>query len=682
MMNINNMNMKNIICILSVCFLVFCLPSCSDFLEKPPTNDVTIDDIFNNRELATNAMVMCYINLPFGLPGKSAGSAAVKPYSAVGKGVLDNLTDLLVNAQPQQNSPKDFYYPGNYNSTIEQTSPQWVKYSFTSEGQWDAIRRCWTIVENIDKVPGMTENEKLQYKAEARVIVAIHYLEMLRHLGGVPKVDHVYTANENLDTERMTISEMIDWIEELIDAACEHLPYKYADSNMYGRITRLGALAVKAKMLLFAASPLFNDTQPYLEGEASDKKYTWLGEKDNNLWKRAMDATDRVITEALANGYGLVQPASQNMAAYRDAYRKAYHSPDNGEHLIITRCPNAPTYVASFADAANQFWQQCYNQGSFSPTQNWADMFPMTNGYDIDPSMPNYNGAHGYDDQLPNNNRDPRFYESITTNNDEWGRGNPGVARCWVGNSDDTNQFFYLGNQARKFHLGGNQQSVTSVGMPVVWPYIRLAEMYLGYAEAANQYEGAPSKLALERVNEVRDRVGLPGLPSGMSKDAFHKAVMKERCCELGFESARWFDIVRWKMQDCFTVTLRGVKSWIWAKNPTLNTAGLQQGTRANNYGADIPGLTDDSEVYLIGDGTIGDSGVIYQRLGNNTGRSAAIVFNPSNNILTYKYYNVGDKNTAMLRAWAVNFSPKWYLSAFPVGEVNKGYGLVQNPGW
>ena len=689
-----NLNMKNIICILSFTLIVFGfgLTSCNGFLEKPPTNDVVIEDIFNNRELADNAMTMCYINLPFGLPAKQAQNDAQIPYSAVGKGVLDNLTDLTANGQPQVNAVNNYYYPGLYNSTLEQNSPQWVKYSYSKAGQWDAIRRCWILINNIDNVPEseMTATEKARYKAEARVIIAIHYLEMLRHLGGVPKVDHVYEANENLDTERMTITEMIDWIEELIDSSIGDLPPYYSDPNMYGHITRIGALAVKARMLLFVASPLYNDTQPYMEGEAADKKYVWLGGKDNNLWKRAMDACDQVINEALASGYGLVQPVTQDLAGYRAAYRIAYRTPDNGELLIVTRAPNAPTYVASFADATNEFFQQCYNQGSFSPTQNWADMFPMTNGYDIDPSMPNYNSANGYDNQLPYLNRDPRFYESITTNNDEWGKGSPGKARCWIGNPDDTNRFFFLGCQMRKFHLGGTAANVMSIGDPLVWPYIRLAEIYLSYAEAANQYEGGPSKLALDRVNEVRARVGLPGLPEGMSKDAFHKAVMKERCCELGFESVRWFDIIRWKMDDCFKVTLRGVKSWIWVKNPDLlSKPGIkvQQGTRANNYGADIPGYADTDHVYLVGDGVIGDNGVIYQRLpwgisGDDDFVPSSVVFDPTKHILTYKYYNASDVYPELTRVWATNFSPKWYLSAFPVGEVNKGYGLVQNSGW
>jgi len=444
----------------------------------------------------------------------------------------------------------------------------------------------------------------------------------------------------------------------------------------------LGALAVKARMLIFAASPLFNDAQPYLDGEASDANYTWLGAKDNNLWKEAMDACDRVITEALANGYGLVQPTTPTMAGYRTAYRKAYHEPDNGEQLIITRYPDEPVYTQPFQTLK---FPDYHNYGAYNPTQNWADMFPMMNGYDIDPSMPNYHAANGYDDQLPNNNRDPRFYESLGTNNDEWGDGNPGVARMWYGGAEkNVNRLCYHGVASRKFLLGGQGVNMLARGKPLVWPYLRLAEIYLSYAEAANQYEGTPSTLALQRVNDVRARVGLPGLPAGMSKDNFHKAIMKERCCELGFEWGRWFDLIRWKMEDRFKVTLRGMKSWIWVKMPTYSTAGVLEGTRANCYGANIPGLTDDSPVWLRGDGVIGDIGSIYVRLPaltitDDPRPSANTNFDPNIHVITYQYYNLPEDE---VRSWAINFSPKWYLSAFPASEINKNYGLVQNPGW
>jgi len=675
--------------IMTVSFLSFYTISCNDFLERPPVGDVTIDEIFASRELATRAMVMCYVNLPFGLPSNGGLSPNNRPTTGVGRCVLDCLTDIVTSRFAQQNGPNGYYYSGNYSSTIEMDAAHFVKYSYTHEKQWLAIRRCWTIIEQIDKVPDMPLPEKEQFKAEARVIIAIHYLEMLRHLGGVPKVTNTYTANDDFNTERMTIRQMIVWISELIDDAYDKLPYNYPDPNMYGRITRVCALAVKARMFHFAASPLFNDTQPYMEGAASDAHYTWLGEKDNNLWKDAMDACDQVITEALANGYGLVQPKTNDLDGYRTAYQTAYHAPDNGEQLLVTRIASDPLYPQG--QHGGPAFLSYYNNGAFIATQNWTFMFPMSNGYDIDPSQPNYNAANGFDDQHPNRDRDPRYYESFTNNLFKWGTGSPGIARMWHGGPDRDPQANVYGAVAQKFIIGGRGQNTECALRPLVWPYIRLAEIYLNYAEAVNQYDGstgAQRDLALQRVNDVRARVGLPGLPAGMTKEKFHAAIMKERCCEFGFESVRWFDMIRWKMEDVFKVQLRGMNSWLWldvAEIPGFNTSGIATGTRANSYGATLPGVADNDNmaVLLNGDGIVGAVGKTYVRLpavitGDNRPASNTD-FDPSKHLITYYYYDLPEVDT---RAWATNFSPKWYLSAFPLDEVNKDYGLIQNPGW
>ena len=661
------------------CGLAVGATSCKELdklLEKPPSDDTTIDDIFDSRQLATRAMAACYNKLPFGLAAREAANIEVKWQSGVGKASLDALTDLDTYARPQDSGPTSLYYPGLYNASMEQNMARFVKYSFTGEGQWTAIRRCWTIIENIDKVPDMTLDEKLQFKAEARVIIAIHYTEMLRHLGGVPKVDHVFLPNDDLNTRRMTIREMLEWIEELIDQSYLDLPWRYSDPNLYGRMTRVSALAVRVRALHFVASPLFNDATPYMEGAASDAHYCWLGEKDPELWKRVRDAADDLITQAEANGYGLVQPVARDSASYRAAYRRAYHEPNDFETLVITRCDREAYPPGAFNTTAPTFnIGNFLNTGSGQPTQNWAEMFPMKNGWDVKPGMPNYNALAGWDEQKPNDKREPRYYESLTTNNDKFGIGQPGVARLWHGGGEFVlNRYAWHGINTRKFYLGGNDTNIEVAGKPIVWPWIRMAEIYLIYAEAANQYEGSPSALAYSRVNAVRDRVGLPGF-SGMTKEVFHAALMKERCCELGFENSRWFDMVRWKMEDVFKVVLRGQESWLWEKDRNTpapyNTAGKIQGTRANSYAGD----------YLIGDGVIGENGVLYIKHANGVdGYAGAENFDPARHVITYQYYDIAEKDGP--RVWAQNFSPKWYLSAFPVGEVNKGYGLVQNPGW
>lgn len=170
------------------------------------------------------------------------------------------------------------------------------------------------------------------------------------------------------------------------------------------------------------------------------------------------------------------------------------------------------------------------------------------------------------------------------------------------------------------------------------WPYLRLAEMYLIYAEALlkskNDLPGA-----IEQVNKVRARVGLgdlavcnPGKNLTTDADALLEEILRERACELGLEDVRLFDMTRYKREDLFRKQLHGLKIY------------------RNDGGGNTPWS-----------GSTGNSS-IYPKPTKFTHEAFPLV-NPS-------------------RAWWSNFSPKWYLSAFPPSEVNKKYGLTQNPGW
>jgi len=152
----------------------------------------------------------------------------------------------------------------------------------------------------------------------------------------------------------------------------------------------------------------------------------------------------------------------------------------------------------------------------------------------------------------------------------------------------------------------------------IQWPHLRIAELYLSYAEALNEYHKAPNDLAYFYVNKVRERVGMKELKRGLNREQFRAAVLRERACEFGFEEVRYFDLIRWRMDEKFSTPLHGLhvyknkndQSYICEEFPLLGTEGSRYWWEPGNY------------------------------------------------------------------------SRKWYLSAFPQNEVNKGYGLVQNPGW
>ncbi|RIH63663.1 RagB/SusD family nutrient uptake outer membrane protein [Mariniphaga sediminis] len=590
--------MKNnlFIIIISVCFvgLVGCMDFGDDFLEKPPSVDITKDTIFSKLEYAERFLWDAYKTLPYGMP-TNWGEGLI-----MGGDILASITDINQSDIPWA-AGKTTYYNGAYQPSFENAAywAKGTKYNFTKlKYAWKGIRTSYIFIENIGSVPDADINTKKQLIAEARMIIAVHYTDMFRHLGGVPWLTHAYDVNEDTHKERLTSLATTDSIVAIIDKAIPDLPWVVNDpSNWEGRFTQAAALGLKARVLLFSASPLFNSNAPYLAGEASDAKLTWHGGENPELWQKAADTSHELIENVESKGgYGLVYSGNP-----RQDFQDAYFKRGNGEVLISSRIMYKPT---NYNDPNYLPFQLIGWYGIGGPTYNYVEMFPMDNGKPItDPES-------GYDPENPLANRDPRLRETVLVDGDYYlGR----TAEMWVGGIDRPTPDAAncaTGFGWRKFGL--DRTDATSGTAPTQWPYLRLAEVYLTYAEAANEVNNGPTPEAYRCINMVRNRVGLGDLPTGLSKEAFREAVLVERACEFGYEEVRWFDIIRWKKEEVFK--------------------------------KDITGLN------------------IYR--------------DPETGAKTYEVFDMPP------RYWKTNFSPKWYLSAFAPNEIDKGYGLIQNPGW
>lgn len=560
------------------------------FLEKPPSVDVTADTIFKSLELSKRYLNGGYETLPYGLNLNWSEKG-----NKMGMDILESLTDLC-QSYLAWGGTNQLYYSGQYSAATENDNSA-TAYSYTREDSWKGIRIGWNFIEHADLIQDASPTVIKRLKAEAKVIIALHYTDMYRHYGGLPWVNHAYKPSEDTQLPRLTAKATMDSIVDLLDRAAPDLPWKLDDpANDEGRFTQASALGLKARLLLFGASPLFNDDQPYLDGEASADKYTWVGKYDSNLWNRAAEAAKDLLNKVEAQGgYALV-----NTGSPRKDFKTAYYDRGSTETLISTRVRyRAP----GFWDASYYFFQSAGAYGIADPTKEYVDMFPMADG------TPIHAQGSGWDPNHPWKNRDPRLYETILVNGDDYqGR----KAELWIGGRERLNPndaASITGFKLRKFLLDADWS--TSLGSVVQWSYLRLSEIYLSYAEAENEANSGPTPEAYAAVNKVRNRVGLDNLPFGMSQVEFRKAVLRERALELGFEEVRWYDIVRWKRDDIFKEKLHGV-----------NTFKEEDGSfRYETF--ELPG-----------------------------------------------------------RYWQDSFSPKWYLSAFPPNEVNKGYGLVQNPGW
>lgn len=268
----------------------FLLVSCQDlkfgdaFLEKAPSGEVDLNTIYGDAVYARRALWAAYRTLPYGLP------------TAVGTGMqndmLECITDLNHSYLGYSYNGSTIYYNGSVTADYENESSG-TKYGYVKDSHWEGIRRAWLFIENVDRVPNMDDVEKRRLKAEAKVIIAIHYTQLLRHFGGVQVVDHAYSPSENLDLPRSTALETTDFIVRLLDEAAPDLPWHFSEAESVeqdGRMTKAGAMGLKARVLLFSASPLFNSDTPYMDGEASAKHITWHGGYDKELWERAYQA--------------------------------------------------------------------------------------------------------------------------------------------------------------------------------------------------------------------------------------------------------------------------------------------------------------------------------------------------------------------------------------------------------
>lgn len=592
------------------------------FLQKPPSTDVTIDTVFSTAEYAKRVLWYSYQYLPYGLETNGY-------WTTMWLGNIEGLTDLN-NDNVGYSGVQRVYYNGNYNSSTENAPRATymatkIRFNESETHMWSAIRNAWLLVANVDKVPDMDQDEKERLKAEAKMIVAVYYAHMLRHYGGLPIVNKVIAADDEMPA-RATLEETVNYIVGLLDEAiaCPQFPWRVTDGDIAqwdGRMTKAGAYGLKARVLLFVASPLFNSDQPYANGAASEQYMTWYGNYSRDRWKKAVDACEAFFTALSQNGYyRLVQKGDVSPSEYRYAFRKAYFDRGTTETLIsVHRNIYSATLSAGTSTGSLILWNSI-RWGGYCPTKEYFDMFPMADGSDFDWNNPEHAAN-------PFINRDPRLSETFILDGDIYQGRTAGLTQE---NPDDKTNYpagrdwgqgamnalsLKNGLACRKWGLDrGTELS----GHVIQWPHLRIAELYLSYAEALNEYNGGPNSLAYQYVNDVRARIGLDGLKTGMTQEQFREAILRERACEFGYEEVRFFDLIRWEMEDKFTTPLHGLRVY---KN--------------KNDGSYI------CEPYSLAD----------------TDRNRA-------------WWNSG------------GFSPIWYLSAFPQDEVNKGYGLVQNPGW
>lgn len=379
-----------------------------------------------------------------------------------------------------------------------------------------------------------------RWKYEVRFLRAYFYFELIKRYGGVPVITRPVEIGDSFP--RNTLDSCVNFIVKECDDIAWGLPVKYTEQENLGRATRGAVLALKSRVLLYAASDLFNSPEKWASGYANKDLISVKPIDRKERWKRAADAAKNVIDLTDA-GYALSNNYQGVFRSYTDA------------EIILARRDGASN---DFEKANYPVGYDLGNSGN-TPSLNLLDDYEMLDGTAFDWNNKNH-AANPY------RGRDPRLAFTILSNMTKF-NGRP--VECWTDGRDGkgvpratkTGQYLLKYIDPELNLLEGR----TSVH---TWVLIRLAEVYLNYIEALNEYQPAHSDIKIY-YNKIRQREGIkmPELPDGLDQDAVRQKIRHERRIELAFEDHRLWDARRWmiaadneKGKGVLNIPLRGLE--------------------------------------------------------------------------------------------------------------------------
>jgi len=456
---------------------------------------------------------------------------------------------------------------------------------------YGAIRQCYTFLNRVESVPGISAAEITDFSSQAKFLIAYYHYLLLRLYGPIVLIDReipLDATGELAFPKRRPYDECVEWIADRLDEVAPLLP-PIQTSDKYGAPTRAAARGIKSRMLLYAASPLFNgNSEYYSDFKNKDGEQLISLQYDKEKWKKALDAAEDAINEAHAAGHDLYTHL-QAPVGISDA-EKGYF---NHRWSLVTMPSAGNTdiiwaYTGSRMNIQQMIAPRGLSQGSttvpyggLAPSMQMVETYLTKNGLPIDkdPSF-QYDRRFGITTDPETGektvrlhlNREPRFYADIAydraTNFELDGRdgikgGKGYTLYLRMGEiNPETNQT--NGNDPLKDNItpngylwkkylhpntsfANNQVAVRATAFPLV----RLTELYLNYVEAYYEYYGRLDGQALIYLNDIRSHAGIPDVETswqGIAGKDYREIIRQERTIELMYEGHRFFDARRWKI--------------------------------------------------------------------------------------------------------------------------------------
>ncbi|SFB90632.1 Starch-binding associating with outer membrane [Parapedobacter composti] len=565
-------------------FFTACSVSCQSYLDIVPDDIPTIENAFTMRVSAERFLFTCYSYMPLhssltGNPGFTAGDEfwLHNNYTTPGWEIArggQNVVNPYLNFWQGTEGAKDLY---------------------------QGIRDCNIFLENVGNVPDLPEFERNRWIAEVKFLKAYYHFWLVQMYGPIPiKRENlpVFAGIDEVKVKRDPVDECFAYIVQLLDEASlpNHLPDRIQDeASELGRITRLIALSFKAQVLATAASPFFNGNADYNNFVDHDGVQLFNPTFDPQKWVLAETACRDAIALAETTGRRLYY-YNQSALQYdipdslriqmniRNAVTQRWNDEiiwgnTNSRAVAIQSQAHArgldPAMVASARAAGNlavplKIVETFYTHNGVpineDHTWNYANRYTLRSGGSAD----RYYIREGYTTAALNFDREPRFYASLGFDGGIWygqGRYTRDQAFFYVqakqGQPSSTKSnatHNVTGYWPKKLVYYTNEvTTITNYSQTnYAWPVIRLADLYLLYAEVLNEVHGAIPE-CYYWLDLVRERAGLDGVVESwanfsthpdkpLSQEGLRDIIRRERLIELAFEGIRYWDLRRWKM--------------------------------------------------------------------------------------------------------------------------------------
>lgn len=515
--------------ILLIALFVGLLYSCKDqkLLDPVVTNELNRDVVF-----ADSLLTMRFL---YGVYGDAGYTFSYKRWENIFNGTDDAAGEgwATLNGPTQ---PFVMIFLGTLNPTDN------VAYSNAWDAAWRNIRKVNVLLADIGRTP-LSENGKKQVVAEARFLRAWYYATLVKNFGGVPLLgDRVFEQHDDFSIPRNTYEQCVNYIVSELDAVAGIVPDVQTPEN-YGRVTKGMALGVKARVLLYAASPLFNGG-----GISTDQKVrelTGYPTANQDRWRLAADAAEAVMKTGL---YSLVE---NNQTAPGYGFYEMFLQRKNTEYVFpYMQGPNRTLESRLLPPSRGN------NTVNSMPTQNLVDAFGMIDGKPV-VSGKVIEKSPLYDDNDPYKNRDPRFNYTIIYNGTMWYRQTSGKKEPIYTYFEAPQDGFKIVKASTGYFwrkmMNDNSSASAGANTDRCLPLIRYADILLMFAEAKNELGDVNA--AYDQLKLIRRRAGiipgaeeLYGLKKNMTKEEMREVIQSERRVEFAYEDQRYWDVRRWKI--------------------------------------------------------------------------------------------------------------------------------------